>query len=109
MSHATQGGLVISYHCGECAVNWWPYQATDSCPRCGGGTVRRQEPASDDANALFELARIEVESHKKHEAFEAFYAEREANRQDTDEIDSAAVVRALEQQPEQANPGGEGG
>ena len=67
----------MSYYCSECVVNWWPFQANDGCcPRCGGGTVRRQEPASDDAAALA-LAREEAERRARHAAFEAYYAERE--------------------------------
>lgn len=68
----------MSYYCSECVVNWWPYQAKGGCcPRCGGGTVRRQEPASDDADAQFALARQEAERRERHAAFEAYYAARE--------------------------------
>jgi hypothetical protein len=68
----------MSYYCSECVVNWWPYQAkAGCCPRCGGGTLRRQEPASDDADARFALARQEAERLERHAAFEAYYAERE--------------------------------
>lgn len=68
----------MSYYCSECVVNWWPYQAKGGCcPRCGGGTVRRQEPASDDADAQFALARAEAERRERHAAFEAYYAARE--------------------------------
>ena len=68
----------MSYYCSECVVSWWPYQARGGCcPRCGGGTSRRQEPASDDAAALFELARAEAERRERFAAFEAYYAERE--------------------------------
>ncbi len=68
----------MSYYCSECVVNWWPYQAKGGCcPRCGGGTVRRQEPASDDADAQFALARAETERRERQAAFEAYYAARE--------------------------------
>ena len=68
----------MSYYCSECVVNWWPYQAKGGCcPRCGGGTMRRQEPASDDADAQFAHARREAERRERHAAFERFYAERE--------------------------------
>ncbi len=40
----------MSYYCSECVVNWRPYQTDDGdCPTCGGGTVRRHEPAGDEA------------------------------------------------------------
>jgi hypothetical protein len=71
----------MSYYCSECVVNWWPYQAKDGCcPRCGGGTVRRQEPASDDADPLFAKAREEAARRDRHAAFEAYYAKREQQR-----------------------------
>jgi hypothetical protein len=68
----------MSYYCTECVVNWWPYQTRDGrCPRCGGGTVRRQERASDDADVLFAQARADAERRERHAAFEAYYADRE--------------------------------
>jgi hypothetical protein len=68
----------MTYYCSECVVNWWPYQARDGCcPCCGGGTSRRQEPASDDADQRFVRARAEAERRARYEAFEAYYAERE--------------------------------
>jgi len=68
----------MSYYCSECVVNWWPYQAKGGCcPRCGGGTVRRQEPASDDADAQFALARAAAARRERYAAFEAYYAARE--------------------------------
>ena len=68
----------MTYYCSECVVNWWPFQAKDGCcPRCGGGTVRRQEPASADADELFALARQETERRERHAAFEAYYAARD--------------------------------
>lgn len=40
----------MSYYCSECVVTWWPDQTDQGqCPTCGGGTVRTQEPAGDDA------------------------------------------------------------
>jgi hypothetical protein len=67
----------MTYYCSECVVNWWPYQARDGCcPSCGGGTSRRQEPASDDVDLLFARARKEAERRERHAAFEAYYAER---------------------------------
>jgi hypothetical protein len=68
----------MTYYCSECVVNWWPYQATDGCcPVCGGGTSRRQEPASADADELHRKARTEAERRDRHARFEAYYAERE--------------------------------
>lgn len=71
----------MSYFCSECLVNWWPYQAKGGCcPRCGRGTTRRQEPASDDAEPLFVIARIEAARRERCDAFEAYYAQREQHR-----------------------------
>jgi hypothetical protein len=68
----------MTYFCAECVVNWWPYQATGGCcPSCGGGTVRRQEPASDDADDRHRAARAKRESRDRHVRFEAYYAARE--------------------------------
>lgn len=68
----------MSYFCSECVVNWWPYQAKGGCcPRCGGGTVRRPEPAGEDADAQFALARQEAERRERHAAFEEYYNARE--------------------------------
>jgi len=62
-------------------VNWWPYQAKGGCcPRCGGGTRFRQEPASDDAEPLFVIASVEAAQRRRCDAFEAYYAEREQHR-----------------------------
>ncbi len=71
----------VSYFCSQCLVNWWPYQAKGGCcPRCGGGTSFRQEPASDDAEPLFVIARVEAAHRERCAAFEAYYAEREQHR-----------------------------
>jgi hypothetical protein len=71
----------MSYFCSECLVNWWPYQAKGGCcPRCGGGTRLRQEPASDDAEPQFVIARIEAARRERCDAFEAYYAQREQHR-----------------------------
>lgn len=68
----------MSYYCSVCVVNWWPYQAKGGCcPVCGGGTVRRQERASDDADRCFAAARAEAERRERYAAFEAYYAEHE--------------------------------
>ena len=70
--------MSVTYHCPDCLVNWWPYQAKRGCcPRCGGGTRLRQEPASDDAESLFVIARVEASHRERCEAFEAYYAQRE--------------------------------
>jgi hypothetical protein len=72
----------MSYYCSECVVNWWPYQTDDGCcPTCGGGTIRRQEPASDDAETLFRAVRLEAEKRDLHARFEIYYAEREQDQE----------------------------
>jgi hypothetical protein len=73
--------LDMSYYCSECVVNWSPYQTDQGCcPKCGGGTVRRQEPESDDAHSLFRSARAEAAKRELHASFEVYYAEREQER-----------------------------
>ncbi|MFP5364080.1 MAG: hypothetical protein ACLGI5_15285 [Thermoleophilia bacterium] len=68
----------MSHYCSECVVNWWPFQAKGGCcPSCGGGTVRRQEPASDEADELFAVARRAAERRERQSAFDAYYARRE--------------------------------
>jgi hypothetical protein len=67
----------VTYYCPECVVNWWPYQARGGCcPNCGGGTVFRQEPASEEADRLHNRPRTEAELRDRYERFEAYYAER---------------------------------
>jgi len=68
----------MSYHCSECDVDWWSYQ-TDlgHCPVCGGGTVRRQQPASHDADTLYRIARDEAAKRDAYARFERYYAKRE--------------------------------
>ena len=71
----------MSYYCSECVVNWWPYQTRDGCcPRCGGGTTRRQEPASEDAEILHRAAVAEAERRERQARFEAYYFDRELER-----------------------------
>ena len=71
----------MSYHCSECAVNWWPYQTDHGhCPSCGGGTIRRQEPASDDADTLYRIASDAAAKRDLYASFERYYAERELER-----------------------------
>ncbi len=60
----------MTYFCPDCCVNWFPFQCDKGCcPECGGGTKRTSEPVSPDASSRF-----------AHAKFEAFYAEREAER-----------------------------
>ena len=71
----------MSYYCSECVVNWPPYQTDQGCcPKCGGGTVRRQEPASDDALSIFRSARAEASKRELYARFEIYYAQREQER-----------------------------
>jgi hypothetical protein len=71
----------MSYYCSECDVNWWPYQTDHGhCPSCGGGTVRRQERASDDADTLYRIACDEAAKRDAYERFEIYYARRELDR-----------------------------
>lgn len=95
----------MTYFCSTCVVNWYPYQATDGrCPECRGGTRRTLEPVSDDAVERHRAATVKRTddeiSYRKHREFDLYYAQREAARlnaaQDTDEIDTAAVQRAID-------------
>jgi hypothetical protein len=57
-------------------VNWWPHQIDHGhCPACGGGTVRTHEPASDDADTVYRIARDEAASRDAYAHFELYYAE----------------------------------
>jgi hypothetical protein len=77
----TTEDIAMTYYCSECLVNWWPYQtAAGCCPTCGGGTVRRHEPASPEAETLHRRARTDAERRDRHARFEAYYAEREQQR-----------------------------
>lgn len=68
----------MTYYCSECVVNWWPYMAKDGCcPLCGGGTSRRQEPASSDAEELYRVARAQADRRDAYARFEAYYEQRE--------------------------------
>lgn len=70
--------MPMSYHCSECLVSWWPYQAKGGCcPGCGGGTSFRQERADDDAQPLYQIACVESARRERCQAFEAYYAARE--------------------------------
>ena len=65
----------MTYYCSECVVNWWPYQTDHGhCPTCGGGTVRKQEPASDDADTLYRIARDEAASRDVYAHFDLYHA-----------------------------------
>jgi hypothetical protein len=43
--------------------------------------VRRQEPASDDADTLYRIARAEAAKRDAYARFELYYADREQERQ----------------------------
>ena len=65
----------MSYHCSACEVNWRPRQADHGrCPMCGRGTVCTEEPASDDADLLYRIARAEADNRDAYAHFERYYA-----------------------------------
>jgi len=71
----------MTYYCSECVMNWWPYQCTDgACPECGGGTSRRREPVSEDADVRHRAALAVRIRQDRYARFEAYYAEREQHR-----------------------------
>lgn len=93
----------MSYWCGECLTHWAPYHCDGgACPKCGRGTIRRQEPVDEDAGnlhreILLERQKAERSAHL-HREFEAYYAKREAERnaaQPTEVIDTLEVVAEL--------------
>lgn len=74
-------------YCPECVVSWDPYMTVQgACVRCGGGTVRRNGTASDDAVELHKAALAERERLSLHEEFEAFYLAREVARSGLDSL-----------------------
>jgi uncharacterized Zn finger protein (UPF0148 family) len=73
---------MISHYCSECLTNWYPYQAKESCPTCGGGVQFRQEPASPEAVERYQATRPEWMAR--------YFPER---LQDTEAIDSLAIAR----------------
>ncbi len=90
----------MTYYCAECVVNWHPYQTDQgACPKCGSGTRRLHEPASDDADDLFAAIKARRDSEDKHVRFEAFYAERELRRAaevPTVAVDSLEIAAGLD-------------
>lgn len=79
----------MTWHCSVCDVNWFPYQTVKdgkggTCPVCGGGVRRVNEPGSLDADHRYKAAvarKAERErSEKLRREFEEFYAERERER-----------------------------
>ncbi len=71
----------MSHYCAECHVYWWPYQtAGGCCPQCGGGTKRSLDPADEESVQLHRRTIAAARSRDLHDAFEAYYADREARR-----------------------------
>ncbi len=96
----------MSYWCGNCLTHWAPYHCDNgACPKCGGGTIPRQEPVDEDAGnlhreILLDRQKAERSAHA-HREFDLYCAKRDAARlaaaQDTDEIDTNAVQRAVDE------------
>ena len=69
-----------TYRCPTCDLNWPRYGEYKHCPGCSKPTWEINEPdVMNHAQADAEKARIQA-SRRKREAFEKFYAEREARR-----------------------------
>ncbi len=52
----------MTYNCSACEVNWRPHHVDHGrCPMCGGKTIPSDEPASDDADLLYRIARAEAD------------------------------------------------
>ncbi len=47
---------------------------------CGGGTIPTEEPASDDADLLYRIVRVEAEHRDIYGHFDRYYAGREQDR-----------------------------
>jgi hypothetical protein len=72
----------VSYCCSACEVNWWPHQADHGrCPMCGRGSVCTEEPASEDADLLYRIARAEAQKRDIYANFDRYYVGREDDRQ----------------------------
>ena len=68
----------MSHHCSACLVNWSPHQTDHGhCPSCGAHTVGRHEPASEDADTLYRIARDEAASRDAYAHFDLYYVEQE--------------------------------
>jgi hypothetical protein len=71
----------VSYCCSSCEVSWWPHHTDhERCPMCGGGTIRTDEPASDDADLLYRIARAEAEKRDVYAHFDRYHTGRERDR-----------------------------
>lgn len=74
----------MTNYCSACDVYWWPYMCKPTkgaCPECGGGTVKKQEAGSLDADHRYKAAvarKAEAEKAEQvYAKFERYYAERE--------------------------------
>jgi hypothetical protein len=71
----------MSHHCSGCDVNWSSHQTDDRrCPMCGGGTVERHEPVSDDADLLYRIVSDEAARRHTYAHFQVDFAEGERDR-----------------------------
>lgn len=69
---------MISFHCTDCDVRWWPHQTTGGhCPECFGATSASSRPASSDAITRQREFQAEAARLETHARFEVYYAERE--------------------------------
>lgn len=51
----------MSHFCSACLVNWRPHHTGHGqCPMCGARTTAGPDPASDDAEMLFEIVSAEA-------------------------------------------------
>lgn len=66
---------MISWHCVNCMVGWYPYMAKGGCPACGHGVIARQEPASPNAMAEYTKARQAAADKADAEALTARWDE----------------------------------
>jgi hypothetical protein len=71
----------MTHYCGKCVVNWWPYMTKEGhCPECGGGTVRKNEPVSEDVDKRYQAVKAKREREELYREFEVYYAKRELER-----------------------------
>jgi hypothetical protein len=65
----------MSYRCAACEVNWGCHQVDHGrCPMCGAVSLRTEQPASDDADLLYRIARAEAQKREVYANFDRYYA-----------------------------------
>jgi hypothetical protein len=65
----------MSHHCAACEVNWSSHQADHGrCPMCGADSICTEQPASDDADLLYRIARADAQRRDVYANFDRYSA-----------------------------------